>query len=458
MEKHMEYAETLKMAKRIGTAVKEAGGSAYFVGGFVRDSLLGQECKDIDIEVHGILPETLERILDSIGERMEIGESFGIYNLRHYSLDIAMPRKESKTGNGHRDFRCDIDPFCGTYIAARRRDFTINAIMQDICTGEYVDHFGGRDDLRDKIIRHVDSEHFIEDPLRVLRCARFAARFGYTVAGETQILCSEMPLLYLAPERIQGELLKALVKSEKPSIFFETLNAMHQLGDWFPELEKLIGVPQNPEYHPEGDAYTHTMLVLNAASGLKTQVESDRAFMLAALLHDCGKVVSTQIKENGKVSAIGHEQTGIQSADAFMNRILIDHKTMKYVENMVSMHMRPHLLVAQKSRPKSFMKMFDESVAPEELLLLAKADRMGQLYDMECYKPDEQLLQDMLNQYRQLQEMPQVTGRDLQQAGFKPSPLYKERLGYAHKLWLAGIPYDHMLRETIAYGKKAAAK
>ena len=137
-----------QMAHAIAEAVASRGGRAYYVGGFVRDALLGRENKDVDMEVHGIAPAELEEILDSLGQRMTIGESFGIYGLKGVELDIAMPRKEEARGMGHRDFQVYVDPFIGTEAAARRRDFTFNALMQDVLTGEIVDHFGGREDLQ----------------------------------------------------------------------------------------------------------------------------------------------------------------------------------------------------------------------------------------------------------------------------------------------------------------------
>ena len=175
----------LEMAKTIARRVAEAGGRAYYVGGFVRDGLLGQENKDVDMEVHGISHDALAAILDSLGQRITIGESFGIFNLKGYSVDIAMPRKEAARGQGHRDFDIFVDPFIGIEGAARRRDFTINAMMQDVLTGEILDPFGGREDLSKQILRHVDDTSFGEDPLRVLRGAQFAARFQCTVAPET---------------------------------------------------------------------------------------------------------------------------------------------------------------------------------------------------------------------------------------------------------------------------------
>ena len=190
-------SKDIEMAKHLAQLVCERGGRAYYVGGFVRDALLGETGKDIDIEVHGTQPDCLKDILDSLGQRITVGESFGVFNLKGYGLDIAMPRKEEARGQGHRDFDIFVDPFIGTHAAARRRDFTFNALMKDVLTGEIIDHFGGEADLKAGILRHVSTESFPEDPLRVLRAAQFSARFHCRVAPETIELCKCMELQHL---------------------------------------------------------------------------------------------------------------------------------------------------------------------------------------------------------------------------------------------------------------------
>lgn len=159
------------VAERIAEYVRDAGGRTFYVGGFVRDRLLGIENKDVDIEVHGIQPATLYSILEKTGEPLSYGSSFGVFALKGEDIDIAMPRREHATGTGHRDFEIDVDPFIGTLEAARRRDFTINSMMEDVLTGEIVDHFGGRRDIDEGVIRHIDPDTFIEDP-----CGYCAAR------------------------------------------------------------------------------------------------------------------------------------------------------------------------------------------------------------------------------------------------------------------------------------------
>lgn len=441
-----------QMAERIAGKVAQQGGRVYYVGGLVRDRLLGRENKDVDIEVHGVTPEALEGILDSLGQRTEMGASFGVYGLKHYDLDIAMPRKEQATGRGHRDFAVFVDPFLGTKKAAQRRDFTMNAMMEDVLTGQILDPFGGQEDLRRGRLRHVDDQSFAEDPLRVLRAAQFAARFGFCVAEETVSVCARMDLTALAGERILGELEKALLKAPRPSVFFAVLRRMGQLGYWFREVEALIGVPQEPRFHPEGDVWNHTMLVLDEAAKLREQAKEPLGLMLAALCHDLGKQAAIQ-DDNGRIRALGHEEAGIPLTEAFLSRITGDKKLHRYVSNMVLLHMRPNLLAAQHSGRKSFCHLFDKSVCPEDLLLLAKADALGRGIEQD-YNPTESDLRENLAAFQEIMSRPFVQGADLIAAGFSPGKDFGAALAYAHKLRLAGVKKEDALGQTAAYLQK----
>ena len=444
--------EDRRMALEVARKVSEKGGRTFYVGGFVRDALLHRENKDVDIEVHGISPKCLEEILDSLGQRISIGESFGIFNLKGYSLDIAMPRKEQLRGMGHKDFDIFVDPFIGTEGACRRRDFTFNALMQDVLTGEIVDHFGGQEDLKTGILRHVNDESFAEDPLRVLRAAQFAARFDFRVAPETVNLCRSMDLRHLPRERIEGELKKALLKAEKPSIFFEILREMDQLDFWFPELKALIGLEQNPVYHAEGDVWNHTMMVLDQAAKLRSRVEQPLWFMLAALTHDFGKAVTTADK-NGVLHAYEHEKLGLPLAETFLRRITAETKLIEFVLNLVLLHMKPNTLAAANSAVKVSNRMFDQAIDPEALICIALADDRGRITQVP--KPStEEFLIHRLEIFRELMARPFVQGRDLVEAGLKPDKDFTEILAYAHKLRLAGTPKDNALKQTLAHARK----
>ena len=445
-----------EIATKIALLVQQHGGRAFYVGGYVRDALLQQENKDIDMEVHGITPDCLAAILDSLGERITIGESFGIFNLKGYSVDIAMPRKEKLCGSGHRDFEVFVDPFIGTEAAARRRDFTFNALMQDILTGEIIDHFRGAEDLRNKILRHVCDESFGEDPLRVLRGAQFAARFDCQVAEETLNLCRSMSLACLPRERVEGELKKALLKAERPSVFFQALRQMNQLDLWFPELKALIGIPQNPRFHAEGDVWNHTMMVLDEAAKLREKAENPLGFMLAALTHDFGKAICTE-EINGVIHAYEHEIQGLPLAESFLRRITAESRLIRYVLNLVELHMKPNTLAAANASVKSANKLFDRAEDPLALICIATADHLGRVTQSPPVSYDAYLY-DRLASYREYMARPYVTGKDLIAAGLMPGDGFKDLLDYAHKLRLAGIDKENALKQTLAYARSLQKK
>ena len=223
----------------LASKVKEKGGRAFYVGGYVRDLLLNIPNKDIDIEVHGIAEKDLVAILNEIGEVDYYGRSFGIYALRHEDIEVALPRSEKVLGTGHRDFEISVDPDMGYMNAALRRDFTINALMMDVLSHEILDYFNGADDLNKGIIRHVNDVSFVEDPLRVYRAAQFASRFGFKIDERTVELCRGIDTFVLSRERIEEELKKALLKAERAEIFFECLKEMNQKDVWFKGVNNL---------------------------------------------------------------------------------------------------------------------------------------------------------------------------------------------------------------------------
>ena len=457
------------MARRIAEQVSAAGGRTFYVGGLVRDRICGRPTKDIDIEIHGISPETLRSILETLGNVTTMGLSFGILGLQHYEIDIAMPRMENATGRGHKDFEVFVDPFLGPEKAALRRDFTMNAMMEDVLTGEILDFYGGQEDIRRGIVRHVNDVTFAEDPLRVLRAAQFAARFGYGIAGDTVELAKTMDLSALPRERIFGEMEKAFLKAPRPSVFFEQLRRMEQLDVWFPELKMLDGIMQDVRYHPEGDVWTHTMMVLDEAAALREESSDPTAFLTAALVHDFGKAVTTQIAEpetvltkaeteagdlsSVRIHAYQHETKGLPIAERFVKRLSTETYLCKYVLNMTLLHMRPNQAYYQNSSVKKTMHLFDQSICPDDLLLLAKADWLGRK-DPPPYDEAEAFLNDRLAKFHEVMDKPFVQGRDLVDAGMKPGRAFKKALEYAHKMRLANVPKEEALRQTLAYLRK----
>lgn len=443
----------LELAREIAREVSLKGGRAMFVGGFVRDRLMGVECKDIDIEVYGIAPASLREILSEIGEVVEKGASFGVYGLAHTDLDIAMPRRERCVGIGHKDFDVSVDPYMDTRSASMRRDFTINAMMMDVLTGEVVDHWGGREDLEKRVIRHVSTETFPEDALRVFRGAQFAARLDAVMAPETLALCRNMDVSGLACERIFDEMEKALMKADKPSVFFRYLREMNHLKEFFPELEACIGVEQNPVYHPEGDVFEHTMLVTDCAASVRDRAKWPVGFMVSALFHDLGKVVATEVQEDGRITAYGHEVQGLDMAERQMRRITRHAKLIEYVKNQMWLHMRPNMLAQSKSRKKKTRQLFDMSVCPEDLILLSRADASGKL-DEPYNEGNERFLLDRLEDYRRVVSKPMVTGEDLIKEGLKPGPQFSEWLERAKQLHFSGLDKQRALAQVVAEARR----
>lgn len=442
-------SEDIECAKLIAKKVHEIGGNVYYVGGYVRDKIMNIENKDIDIEVHGITPKQLEEILDSIGKRIEIGESFGIYNLKGFSIDIAMPRKENAIGGGHKDFDILVDPNMGTYNASKRRDFTINALMENVLTGEIVDHFNGILDIKNKIIRHVNDETFKDDPLRVLRGAQFASRFGFNICNETINISKNMDISKLSKERIENELKKVLLKSNKPSIFFDIMNKTNHLDYWFKEIKQLIGIKQNPIYHPEGDVYTHTMMVLDEGVNFREKVSEPYYFMLSCLVHDLGKITCTK-EINGVIRAIGHEIEGISIVKEFIKRITNEKKVCDYICNITKLHMKPNMLAKEKSSIKATNKMFDQAIDKEALIYISICDSKK---DYGYNRDNKDFLFERLNIYNEYMSRDYVVGKDLIDNGLIPNEHFKDILLYAHNLRLSGVDKESALKQTLSYAK-----
>ena len=438
--------------REIAQVVHAHGGKTYYIGGFVRDELLGLPNKDVDVEIHGVPADELYEILTQFGEVITIGKSFGVYSLRGYDIDIAVPRKEKNTGRGHRDFEVYTDPFLGEEAAARRRDFTINALMKNVLTDEIVDCFGGQEDLKRGIIRHIDPETFVEDPLRVLRAAQFASRFVFDVADETISLCSTIDISALPQERVATELEKALCKGRRPSIFFETLREMNQLDYWFPELKSLIGLEQDPVFHPEGDVWNHVMKALDDAVEYRDLVDDPFKFMLVPLVHDLGKIDTTEVV-NGRIHSYQHEKVGMPIVDRFIRRLTKNNSIIRYVKNMTELHMRPNTIAFAKSSVKASNRLFDEAVNPYDLILFSTIDKSSEGYEGES-EDNLKFLFERLDIYNELMSRPHVTGQDLIDAGLEPGENFREILAYAHKLRLAGVPKDLALKQVLAYANK----
>src|SRR5690242_3569870 len=252
---------SLDTAVAIAESVRNAGGRAVVVGGWVRDRLLNLPSTNLDIEVFGVPADHLRTLIERFGRVEAVGESFQVYKVG--GIDVSLPRRDSKAGRGHRGFVVTGDPDMSIEEAARRRDFTVNAISWDPLTGEYFDPFNGRADLKAQLLRAVDPETFRDDSLRVLRAIQFAARFEFTLDEGTRALCRGIPLDDLPCERIWGEIEKLLLQARRPSIGLALAMDLGVVDRLFPELKALAGCEQEPEWHPEGDVWVHTLQVVD---------------------------------------------------------------------------------------------------------------------------------------------------------------------------------------------------
>lgn len=443
---------SIELSKEIAKKVNILGGTAYYVGGYVRDKFRGIDNFDIDIEIHGLYKEDLENILKNYGNINVIGKSFGIYNIEHTNLDIALPRKEIKTGHGHRDFDIEIDPFLGPENAAKRRDFTINSIMQNIITEEIIDYYDGMSDIKNKIIRHVDKNTFIEDPLRVFRACQFASRLKFDIADETINLCSNINTESLSKERVFEETSKALLKSQKPSLFFDYLDKMSQLSYWFKELNQLKDIEQSPVYHQEGNVYVHTMMVLDAATKYKDYVNNYLFFMYAALCHDLGKYLTTEF-DGDKIKSLNHEIEGISISEKLLKRLTDNKNLIKYVKNMVEHHMKPNIYAFNQSKIKSTNKLFYNSIDPNDLIYLAMADHNGRISSQKLENPEKYLF-ERLDIFREYMSRDYVDGYDLLSQGIIQNEDFKKYINYALNFRLAGVNKKDAMKQILAIYKK----
>lgn len=448
----------------LAAVVRDAGGRALLVGGCVRDALMGVEPKDWDLEVYGVAPERLREILDRFGPVNVVGEAFTVYKLGS-DLDVSLPRRERKSGRGHRAFVIEGDPSMSVAEATRRRDFTINAILQDPLTGEIIDPFGGQHDIKEGVLRAVSTETFVEDSLRVLRAAQFAARFEFRIAPETVELCRAIDLSDLPAERIWGELEKLLLRARQPSIGLGWLHALGVLEKLFPEIHRLIDVPQDPEWHPEGDVFVHTRLTLDRARELIEGLSYPRqvTVMLAALAHDFGKPATTEFID-GRLRSRGHEAAGVPPAESFLKRINVHTIDGYDVRGQVIALVREHL------KPGEFFKKRDEvgegafrrlarRCEPDLLYRVAKADSLGRnapwvprekWYGSEAQEWFIQRARELDVEQRPPDSL--LLGRHLLALGVEPGPRVGEITRAVYEMQLDGRV--RTVEEAIAEAKK----
>src|SRR6266545_354905 len=428
----------------IARAIREAGGRALIVGGWVRDQLMASEqaTTNIDLEVFGVAGDRLRTLLESFGRVEAVGESFQVYKLG--AIDVSLPRRDSKAGRGHKGFIVVGDPDMSIEEAARRRDFTINAMSWDPLTEEYFDPFHGREDLAQRRLRMVDRHTFPDDSLRVLRAVQFVARFDLGFDQETRALCRTIPLDDLPAERIWGEIEKLLF-APRPSTGFALAMDLGVIASLFPELQALSGCPQEAEWHPEGDVWVHTLQVIDRA---RTRIDDlprpqRIAVMLGAVAHDLGKPATTAFSD-GRIRSMNHEEQGVAPASAFLDRL--------NVNSIDGYDVRRQVLgiTAQHLKPGSWFKVRDEvgdgafrrlaqKVDLELLARVAKSDCEGrQPGRFDCAAMDWFLERARAIGADKGPPKPILLGRHLLELGIKPGPRMGEVLRAVYEQQMDG--------------------
>ena len=451
---------------RIAEAVRDAGGRALVVGGWVRDRLMERAStlrpgsgpapsivegstpstvegsKDVDLEVFGLAPDRLRPILESFDRVETVGESFQVYKVG--DIDVSLPRRESKKGRGHRGFDVTGDPDMPIEEAARRRDFTINAIAWDPLTGEYLDPYGGRSDLEHKLLRVVDPDRFADDSLRVLRAVQFAARFEFALDDATRALCREIPLDDLPPERVWGEIEKLLL-ARRPSIGLALAMDLGVVAKLFPELLALAGCPQEPEWHPEGDVWVHTLQVIDRARERVDDLPRPEqiAVMLGVLCHDFGKPATTATID-GRIRSLDHEEQGVAPTLAFLDRLNVNsldgYDVRRQVAGLVAQHLKPGswYKVRHEIGDGAFRRL-SQKVDLELLARVAKADCLGREPGrFDCSAMDWFLERARALGVEHRPPAPILLGRHVLALGLTPGPRVGEILKAVYEMQLDG--------------------
>lgn len=478
----IKEAGAFEKVANFAKAVEAAGGKALLVGGSVRDELMGIPPKDYDIEVYNITPEHLRDLAGGFGQVNEVGAAFGILKIRvgDIDIDVSLPRRESKTGKGHKDFSISADPFMSIKEAARRRDFTFNALAKNILTGEIHDYFGGTEDIKQKILRVTNEERFRDDPLRVLRGVQFIGRFGMKVDDKTAGIMREMrgELKYLPKERLREEWVKLFLRSRKPSLGLQAAMEWGIFHEMHPEIVELSATHQEPEWHPEGDVWIHTLMVTDEAAKIveQEQLKGDEALMvmLAAFCHDLGKTTTTQ-KINNKIRARGHEEAGADPSNKFLSEIGIEASLRNPIAKLVAEHLKPTTFYIQEVQKgekvtDGAIKRLASRISPatlKQLTAVARADHLGRGPFVDPDEPEKSFIpldypagHWLLQKASELgiyDEKPQpvLFGRDLIALGFKPSPMFGEIMRDADEMHVQGFTRDEII-SLIATNKDSS--
>ncbi len=422
--------EVEPLVVQVAESIRDAGGTALLVGGWIRDRLLDLPSKDYDFEVYGLTLERLEKELARYGEVIAVGRAFGVFRVKGLDIDFSIPRRDSKTGRGHRGFLVELDPSLDLATAARRRDLTINSIAYDPLTGDVLDPHRGLEDLEAGVLRATDPSRFAEDSLRGLRVAQFVARFEMQPDAELHRLCGALDLSDLPGERLFAELRKLLLKGTRPSSGLEFMRTTGLLAI-FPELEAMIGVPQDPQWHPEGTVWEHTLLVVDEAASARRGDEDDLPLLLGALCHDLGKPPTT-VCVDGRVRSPEHDEVGVPLTESFLNRLRAPHDLIAKVCALVRHHLAPASLVKGGAKDRGYRRLARRlskaGVDSQLLYRLARCDHFGRTTP-DALAREFEFGDDFLRRMEDLSiaahaDPDVVLGRHLIERGFKPGPWF----------------------------------
>jgi tRNA nucleotidyltransferase (CCA-adding enzyme) len=427
-----------QLLRALALRCASAGGRALLVGGCVRSALLGEPVLDFDVEVFGIAPGRMEALLRELAPVAKVGKAFGIYKLAGWPVDVGLPRLERKTGPGHRGFSVSIDPNMPLDAAARRRDFTVNAIYFDILDERLEDPLGGAGDLAERRLRHC-SDRFPEDPLRVLRAMQLAARLDAEVDPGTVALCAGLGPEGLSRERYFAEWEKLLLQGKVPSRGLDFLKACGWLRH-FPELAALSGCPQDPRWHPEGDVWTHTLHCMDAFAAERLgDREEDLVVGLAVLCHDMGKPLTTEV-EGVAIRSPGHESAGLRPARAFMQQLNVSGRLIEQVLPLVKCHMRPAMLHRDQSSSSAIRRLARDCGRLDRLLRVFRADAAGRPPLQHDTAAACAWLSEQARRLQVERGKPGalIKGHDLLRRGWKPGPRLGAELARIYEAQLDG--------------------
>ncbi|MFU8848017.1 MAG: CCA tRNA nucleotidyltransferase [Opitutales bacterium] len=427
-------------AIKVAELLQSAGGHALLVGGCVRDALLDLPAKDVDMEVYGLEVEAVEAALKAHFRLDTVGRAFGVLIIKGEGIDLALPRRESKTGPKHTDFKVEGDPGMSPEEAASRRDFTINAISCDPLSGKILDPYHGTADLQARCLRHV-SAAFSEDPLRVLRGMQFVARFKLNPEPATIELCRQLNPNNLPAERLWEEWKKLILKGVSISSGLQFLKDCGWLP-YFPELEALVGCEQDPKWHPEGDVWTHTLHCLDAFAAHRTGDDwEDLVVGLAVLCHDFGKPDTSYTDETGRIRSPRHDVEGVPVAQRFLERLTRQKKIFEQVLPLVEQHMRPLALYRDGAGDSAVRRLAARVKRVDRLTRVAHADKYGRPPIQPDGFPEGEWLLKKAKALAIQDNAPKpiLLGRHLIELEVKPGPHFGKILDRAYEAQLDGV-------------------